>query len=378
MSLKIIRPVGNPICLKISDITSDIFSDFNINYYQSGTSALAASIIASIQLKPGVIQPEVILPAYGCPDLISAVIYAGAKPILVDLGINTHFISIDNLANAFTSNTVALIAVRFLGLHERISKLKEICSAHQVVVIEDSAQGFPQSGSTDYWQGDYTTLSFGRGKPVNLLGGGAVITRSAILHKHLPILKNNPIVLDDQIKYFIKAILYNFSIRPLFYGLVCKLPWLQIGETIFKPLNVIEAMPAYLSKYLHNNISEYQARINNALLIHNELTGLGTNEIIDLPGTTNFNFSNQLLRYPILAPNAALRDKLYKQLAPYGASLMYKTSLPKIDGVQSILMSNAEFPVSQDFSGRLLTLPTHAAVNKELIHKIMKIIKSNT
>ena len=62
----------------------DVFSPYTPRYFDSGTAALGAAIIAAIKLK-GVDVPQVVLPANGCPDLVSAVIFAGAMPVLIDL-----------------------------------------------------------------------------------------------------------------------------------------------------------------------------------------------------------------------------------------------------------------------------------------------------
>lgn len=81
-------PVGHPV--RLSDghyddsLLQAVFSPYSPRFFDSGTAALAASILVSIS-KKATPEPEVILPAYGCPDLISAVVYAGAKPVLVDL-----------------------------------------------------------------------------------------------------------------------------------------------------------------------------------------------------------------------------------------------------------------------------------------------------
>jgi dTDP-4-amino-4,6-dideoxygalactose transaminase len=78
-------PVGRKIKLiKSEDDIENIFKPYWSSFYCSGTAALAVAIKVSIEYKD-IQQPEIILPAYGCPDLISATVYAGAKPVLVDL-----------------------------------------------------------------------------------------------------------------------------------------------------------------------------------------------------------------------------------------------------------------------------------------------------
>ena len=79
-------PVGNRLCLNtINDASVQPFLTLAASrFYQSGTAALAAAISAAKLLK-NKNYPEVILPAYACPDLVSAAVFAGVKPVLVDL-----------------------------------------------------------------------------------------------------------------------------------------------------------------------------------------------------------------------------------------------------------------------------------------------------
>ena len=185
--LKILRPVGNPIHLHKAQVDFTQFQPFQVDFYHSGTSALAAAIIACKKLKSDVENnAEIILPAYGCPDLISAILYAGAKPVLVDLDPNTPWMSLSAISQAITEKTIAIVAVRFLGISERMQQLRDICCTHKLALIEDSAQGFPVTSPATYWRGDFNILSFGRGKPVNLLTGGAVLCTNPELQALLP------------------------------------------------------------------------------------------------------------------------------------------------------------------------------------------------
>ena len=81
-------PVGNPVRLSggrhDESLLQEIFSPYSPRFFDSGTSALAASVLVAINVK-GASDPEVILPAYGCPDLISAVVFAGKRPVLVPI-----------------------------------------------------------------------------------------------------------------------------------------------------------------------------------------------------------------------------------------------------------------------------------------------------
>ncbi|UCB54712.1 MAG: DegT/DnrJ/EryC1/StrS family aminotransferase, partial [Thiotrichales bacterium] len=173
-------PAGNPINLTATAepglFLDSFFSPYQPRFFASGTAALAAVIIAAIRLK-NVTRPEVVLPAYGCPDLVSAVVYAGAKPVLVDLEPDRPWMDLAQLSGKITAHTVAIVATDLFGISERIDAIRPIARQAGAMLIEDSAQAFPGARESDIWGGDCVVLSFGRGKPVSLLGGGVVLFR---------------------------------------------------------------------------------------------------------------------------------------------------------------------------------------------------------
>ncbi|MCI0506652.1 MAG: DegT/DnrJ/EryC1/StrS family aminotransferase [Gammaproteobacteria bacterium] len=375
--LKILRPVGNPIHLQKAQVDFTQFHPFQVDFYHSGTAALAAAIIACKKLKSEVdSNAEVILPAYGCPDLISAILYAGARPVLVDLDPNTTWMSLNAISHAITERTVAIVAVRFLGISERMQQLRDICSIHKLTLIEDSAQGFPVTGPATYWHGDFNILSFGRGKPVNLLSGGAVLCTNPELQTLLP----KPLPSENSLKarsrYLIKAAIYNTVINPWIYGLVTNLPGLNIGETIYKPLSELKGMPDFVAERLNANIRSYLAARDISSLIYNKLRDSKMTGIIDLASASNHDFSNPLLRYPLLVKNKYLRDKLYRSLLSQGASIMYKQPVYKISGIPTNIFHNStkDCQNAQALADQLITLPTHQDVSvRGISHMLARV-----
>ena len=374
--IKILRPVGNRINTTTNKTEITPFSSFHTCFYTSGTAALAAAILAASKLKSDIDKPEVIVPAYGCPDLISAVICAKATPILVDLEPDSPQMSFNQLHKSINNKTIAIIAVRFFGIADRNEELLKITNQHNLLLIEDSAQGFPTTDIDSYWNGDFVILSFGRGKPVNLLGGGAVLTKSLKLMKLLP---SPPAISDslfEKVKYKLKLFLYNQSIRPLAYGLITHIPGLHIGQTIYKPLNNIEGTHKHIQSLLISNLKSYQTRKTCQKEYKRILEACDKKKLIDLPSVLGHNMSQPLLRYPILIKDNSLRNKLYEKLKCYGASLMYKKPLNQIEGVDKhIKQQKKSYPNATRFSQQLLTLPTHEGVNGKTLKTIDRILK---
>ena len=358
-------PAGNPVCLTKQPglVVSSLFSPYQTQFYGSGTAALAAAIIAAIKLK-NANRPEIILPAYGCPDLVSAVIYTGAKPILVDIEAERPWLDLSQLASSVTENTVAIVAVNLFGIEERWTRLRELTKKNNIVLIEDSAQYFPGEDEPLDWQGDLVVLSFGRGKPVSLLGGGAVLTKKTSLLDLLPKAQIKPATFSQRLSFGLKARLYNAMISPFLYWLPQALPFLHLGETRYHVLPEIEAMDQIRNDLLTSNISCYQAdtkatgRCEKISTMLNSLDG-----VVDLPQVCAMKVNRRLLRYPVLVESTE-RDRLYGKLrqAGLGASIMYPASLPEINGLSHIFDKRYVFPNAQAFASRLITLPTHSSV----------------
>ena len=374
-------PAGNRLCLsgtgKHESGQEDFFSPYMPYFYNSGTASLAAAISAAIRYKP-VEKPEVILPAYCCPDIVSAAEFSGAKPVLVDLENERPWINLEQLSASINRNTVAVVAVDLLGISERLTAIRKIVGPADVLLIEDSAQAFPLHGEKQFWGGDLVVLSFGRGKPVTLLGGGAVLVRDPALGRLLiegvPQYGAGPL-------FRLTGLLYNMMSSPYLYWMPQGLPFLHLGETRYHPLSAIETMDPVRLRLLYRNVSEYQHGNNDVQAaladIAKEAGGMG-GRAIDLPAVCRFQPHRRLLRYPLLV-QAELRDRVYHRLrdSGLGPSLLYPSSLPRILGLESLLQGQGDFPAANAFARRMLTLPTHEGVRNADIVKIREILVEN-
>ena len=375
-------PVGNPVTLDKSKKLNvlSVFSTYQSQFYASGTAALAAAIVAVLQntkRSESASQAEIILPAYGCPDLISAAIFAGAKPVLVDLAVDRPWLDLSLLQAAITENTVAIVAVSLFGIAERWPQLRVVCDEHKLILIEDSAQYFPAKDENSDWQGDLVVLSFGRGKPVSLLSGGAVLTNNKLLYEKLPKPQAEPARFSKQLLNSLKIRLYNVMISPLLYWLPQTLPLLHLGETRYHALLSIKGMERVALDRLASNIFRYQ-NDNDAMDRRNKISSMlaDFNEINNLPETCNTEENRRLLRYPLLLEED-IRDRVYQRLnqAGLGVSTMYPTILTKIAGMDYLLDIRPHYPNAEAFASRLLTLPTHGYLSEKNIQKIKAILR---
>lgn len=372
-----LRPVGNKI--KYSNITysDDLFEPYNTKFYQSGTAALASAMTAAKQANPEITQPKILLPAYACPDLISAVVYANVEPVLIDFEQDKPWMALDDIQKNLSDSVIAIIAVNLLGIPERVSLIKELLNNTHIVLIEDSAQSLPLDINSDYWQGDIVITSFGRGKPLGLLGGGAILTKEAELYKYLPSPKRTKLNLFKSLNYQLKLHLYNILTKHFIYHWLIKIPGLEIGKTSYKKLTALESCHTTILNLLTINYSVYKSKKLVNRKIQAMLQRINAPLIIDLPGVCNVDLAGPLLRYPILITDKKVRNQLLSCLNQHGlgASSMYADILPNIEGIDSNLFTEKnEYLSAKDFANHLITFPTHSDVKDSHIKKIESIL----
>lgn len=369
---KYYRPTGNHISLKQSELNFFSDSSFKFSLYQSGTAALSAAIKACINLRGGNTREnfEIIIPAYACPDLISAIIFAGVKPVLVDLAPDSLHIDHKSIKQHISHNTLGIIVVNFLGLTDNLNAIRSICSKNDIFFIHDCAQWFPTKPQNNIWAGDFNIISFGRGKPVNLLHGGAVVTCNEHLHQTLTVAAENEYPVHELTARF-KIMLYNLLIKPYIYRIIVALPGLHLGETRYKPLTGIYRMNNFFIRLLSSNIQKYSHQESPIKLIHQRIEKISHPYVKNLVSTEVVSNHTRLLRYPLLITNQTLRDTFFQKTQHLGTSTLYPSPLNKIPGLEQILDPQSEFPQAMKLSQQIITFPTHEDVDRSIIEKII-------
>jgi dTDP-4-amino-4,6-dideoxygalactose transaminase len=144
----------------------------------SGTSALHLALLAA-GVGP---RDEVITVAFTFVASVAAVVYAGARPVVVD--IDPHSFTIDPAAieAVITPRTKAILPVHLYGQPADMDPIMEVARRHGLFVIEDAAQahGAKYKGRSVGSIGDIGCFSFYPSKNLGAYGeGGAVTTNSA-------------------------------------------------------------------------------------------------------------------------------------------------------------------------------------------------------
>jgi dTDP-4-amino-4,6-dideoxygalactose transaminase len=142
----------------------------------NGTAALEVTI-AALGINAG---DEVIVPNFTFVATASAVLFANALPVLVDVDPETYCIDPDLVEDAITSKTKAIIAVHMGGHPADLDRLKKIASRNRLALIEDSAHAHASE-----WRGQRVgtfgvagTFSFQASKLITAGEGGMIISNN--------------------------------------------------------------------------------------------------------------------------------------------------------------------------------------------------------
>jgi dTDP-4-amino-4,6-dideoxygalactose transaminase len=144
----------------------------------SGTSALHA-VLESLDLKKG---DEIIVPAHTFIATASAVLLAGAVPVIVDIENSRPHIDVSAIQAAISDQTVGIIPVHLYGGMADMVQIYALAKSKGLFVLEDSAQahGANRQGLIPGQQSIASTYSFYPGKNLGGIGeGGAISTIDA-------------------------------------------------------------------------------------------------------------------------------------------------------------------------------------------------------
>jgi dTDP-4-amino-4,6-dideoxygalactose transaminase len=155
----------------------------------SGTSALHLALLA-VGVGPG---DEVITTPMTFVATVAAIVYAGAKPVFVDIDPLTWTIDASRIEAAITPRTKAILPVHLHGLMADMDAILALADAYSLAVIEDAAQahGAESKGRRAGSLGDIGCFSFYPGKNLGACGeGGAVVTNDARLAEAVRLLRD--------------------------------------------------------------------------------------------------------------------------------------------------------------------------------------------
>jgi len=163
----------------------------NALFVNSGSSAnlvalagLTSPKLGKRALKPG---DEVITVAAGFPTTVNPIIQNGLIPVFVDVEIGTYDAIIDQVREAISPKTRAIMMAHTLGNPFDVAQIKAICKEHNLWLVEDScdALGSTYDGKRTGSFGDTATASFYPAHHITTGEGGAVFVNSPLIKKQV-------------------------------------------------------------------------------------------------------------------------------------------------------------------------------------------------
>jgi len=297
----------------------------------NGTIADMVALLALSALKPG--KTEVIVPALTFVAQPNSVLFAGLKPIFVDVDVNCQM-DFTKIEEKINDNTLAIMPANLLGIECEIEKIKEIAQRHDLFVVEDNCEAFGVK-----CHGDVATYSFFPSHTITTGEGGMAVTNNEFIYDMLKKAINHVRRNDDKIldKFHFDTLGVNGKLNNLSAAVGCATigtaDW--VIETRLKNVD-------YLNHYTHN--FWYKPTSPHC--------------------------------YPTFYENSSVRDAKLQELKANdieGRKLF--SCLPTMEKVYSYMgYKKGEFPMAEEIAEKGLFVPVHQDLTQEDLDKICSLI----
>lgn len=289
---------------------------------------------------------EVITVAHTAVPTVTAIERAGAKPVLVDINMDTYLIDVQAVEKAINKKTKAIIPVHLYGHPAPLEPLQEISQKHNLLLLEDCAQahGAQYKGQLVGTFGQMTAFSFYPTKNLGAYGdAGAIITNDDVLANRLKRLRNY----GQEARYHHIERGVNSRMDDLQAAILrVKLPYLDV----------------------HNNFRRQLAALYTQSLktVKCPIEQTGMKHVYHL----------YVIRHP---QRDALQDFLKQH--DVQTAIHYPIPIHRQQGYQDLGYKAGSFPVTEFISNEILSLPLHiqmlAAEQERVINLIQEFCEAN-
>jgi perosamine synthetase len=332
----------------------------HVFFVSSGKAALALILAALKSLSD---RRQVVIPAYTCFSVPSAIVKTGLEITLCDIDPVSFDFDYKLLPQVMTSNTLCVVPDHLFGIPSDMDRITNLCKDRGVLVVEDAAQamGGRYKGRMIGTIGDVGFFSLGRGKNITCGSGGVIVTNSdpiakaiAGYYSHLP----EPRI-ASVLKEFFQLLFMSAFIQPPLYWFPAGIPFLKLGETVFYkdfPMEKLSKRKAGLLRHWRNRLAQSnQGRAETASHLGERLR-IHTRRQASLP----------YLRLPVLMESSQARDRIYSvsRNRGLGISRMYPTPINEIEEIKDAF-NDKDFPSAKMIAERLLTIPTHHLLSEK-------------
>ncbi len=356
---------------KIEKEIGAYFGAESVFLVSSGKAALALILkgLSSIRTRK-----KVLIPAYTCYSVPSAVVNAGLEIELCDLDPETLDFDYAQLERLAGGDTLCIVSTHLFGIPSDVDRVRRICEERGIFLVEDAAQamGVESAGRNLGTLGDAGFFSLGRGKNITCGSGGIILTSSReigeSIRKYHRELGKEPA--GEYLRSIAEAIFMKIFLNPSLYWFPKGLPFLGIGETKFDPdfpLYRLSGFKAGILASWREKMEEYTRcrlmkgryyldalRLRKGWKIHSA----------DIP----------YLRFPVYAKDPDAKIRTCDRYGDLGVSPMYPDSVNRIVDLRD-KFGEARYPGAERIAQRLMTLPTHVFVRRIDMDRICQALE---
>ena len=307
----------------------------------NGTDALQIAMMG-LGLEQG---DEVITVDFTFAATVEVIALLKLTPVLIDVEPDTFNIDIDALNKAITPKTKAIVPVHLFGLCANMDAVMEIAEKHNLFVIEDTAQAIGAS----------YTFADGRKQKVGTIGH--VGTTSFFPSKNLGCYGDGGAIFTNSDRYgdLVRMVVNHGSSKKYYHDVIGVNSRLDTLQAI-----VLNAKLPHLDKY-------NKARQAVAAFYNEKFKGLDS---IQTPRFTDW--SSHVFHQYTLKLNGVDRSSFmdYLKAAGISTAVYYPVPLHVQKGYQGSGYTEGDFPVSEELSRTVISLPIHTEMDTDKLEYI--------
>lgn len=234
-----------------------------VRLYHSGRSALAAAIVATVPK-----GARVLVPGLTCIAVVRAVKAAGCVPEFCDINPENLQYDLKKLTEKIKGDESirGIVIQNTLGVTVDVAMVEKIVKGKKIAIIEDLAhsagQVYPDKREVGT-VGDATILSFGKGKALDVISGGALVLRNEQLvmpnePSHLP--RKSDQWRDRWYPVFGRHMRFwtHFKLGKIYTAVLLKLHWIQ--RSADAELNLDTKLPNWQARLVLPQIEKMNKR----------------------------------------------------------------------------------------------------------------------
>jgi dTDP-4-amino-4,6-dideoxygalactose transaminase len=298
----------------------------------SGTAALEMMMILA-GIGPG---DEVIMPSFTFSSTANAVALRGARPVFVDVRLDTMNIDEGKIEAAVTPRTKAICPVYYAGAACEMEAIKAIAGRHGLLLLPDAAQAIGSSykGRPLCSFGHMSALSFHETKNIHCGEGGALLINDPDFVERAEIIAEKG---TDRSKFF--------------RGEIDKYSWIGLGSSFL----VNEITAAFLYAQFERFDEIFRRRLELWNKYYERFDILEASGKLRRPQFVDGCSHNGHIFW-VLLNDAETRDRMIYALKADGVSAVFHY-IPLHGAPMGRTFGEAALPVSEEYAARLLRLP---------------------